>query len=59
MSGPEEPSGKLPEKLVTDRTFTCNHVQTPKRSVCHQLFVTSFSVTSFSTRGSVAPGGAT
>jgi phage terminase small subunit len=24
-------------KLVTDRTFTCNHVQTRKRSVCQQL----------------------
>jgi hypothetical protein len=28
---------KLVTKLVTDRTFTCNHVQTRERSVCHQL----------------------
>jgi hypothetical protein len=29
-------------KLVTDRTFTCDHVQTGQRSVCHQLSSPAF-----------------
>jgi hypothetical protein len=29
-------------KLVTDRTFTCDHVQTGQRSVCHQLSAPAF-----------------